>query len=96
MLFIVVVIICFFLFDSHVIKLRIFEHLFMSRFPFLFDLIFFIEIVIIVVAGAAFGLSCGGVLDSVTCDKAGALGLVSALIAALVANQATYLISPKK
>ena len=38
---------------------------------------------LVVVAGAAFGLSCGGVIDAVVCDKAGALGLVTALILVL-------------
>ena len=50
---------------------------------------------IIAVAAGAFGLSCAGVLQSVACDQAGALGLVEAVISALVANQATFLISPK-
>jgi hypothetical protein len=48
------------------------------------------------VAGAVFGLACGNVIDTVTCDKPGAIGLVNALIAALVANQAAYLLSPTK
>jgi len=46
-------------------------------------------------AGGVFGLSCGNVTATVTCDKAGVLGLIQAFIAALVANQATYQISPK-
>lgn len=44
---------------------------------------------------AIFVLSCYGVLTVASCDQPGAIGLVSAFIAALVANQATYLISPK-
>jgi hypothetical protein len=51
---------------------------------------------LLAVAGGAFGLSCGNVIVSVTCDKAGVIGLISALIAALVANQATYQLSPRK
>ena len=51
---------------------------------------------LLAVAGAAFGLSCGNVWVTVTCDKAGVIGLVNALIAALVANQATYQLSPRK
>lgn len=51
---------------------------------------------LVVVACAVFGLSCGGLVAYVTCDKAGALGLVNALVAALVANQSTYLLSPQK
>ena len=45
---------------------------------------------LLAVALAVFGLSCGGVVSAVTCDKPGALGLLSTLIAALVANQAVY------
>ena len=50
---------------------------------------------LLIVAAGAFGLSCAQVLVVVTCDKPGALGLVSAFIAALVANQAAFQISPK-
>jgi hypothetical protein len=48
---------------------------------------------IVVVAGATLGLSCAGILAGVTCDQAGAIGLIKAVVAALVANQATFLIS---
>lgn len=51
---------------------------------------------LLVVAAGAFGLSCAGVLAVAICDQSGAVGLVSAYLAALVANQATYLISPQK
>jgi protein-S-isoprenylcysteine O-methyltransferase Ste14 len=51
--------------------------------------------ILIVVTGAIFGLSCAGILSSVTCDKAGAISLVTALIYAIVANQGTYQILPK-
>ena len=47
------------------------------------------------VAAAIFGLSCGGILDVVTCNQAGALGLVEVLIAALIANQSVYLITKR-
>ena len=50
---------------------------------------------ILVVAGGTFGLSCAGVIGAVTCDQPGALGLVKAFIAALIANQSTYMISPE-
>jgi len=40
-----------------------------------------------------FGLACGGVIEAVTCDKVGALGLAKVLLAALIANQSTYLIT---
>ena len=50
---------------------------------------------ILVVAFAAFGLSCAGWWPTVTCDQAGIAGLIEAFIAALITNQATYLISPE-
>lgn len=50
-------------------------------------------------AAGAFGLACAGWGDqlnlNLTCSHAGALGLLQSLIAALAANQATFLISPK-
>lgn len=52
-------------------------------------------VVLLVATAAIFGLSCAGVLTVASCDQPGAVGLVTALIAALVANQATYTISPK-
>ena len=45
-----------------------------------------------IVALACWKVSAGEV--PVTCDAAGAAALVKALIAAIIANQATYLISP--
>ena len=54
--------------------------------------------ILAVVAGVVYGLSCtswGAAWNiSITCDQAGAQKLIGAFIAALVANQATYLISP--
>jgi hypothetical protein len=50
---------------------------------------------ILVVAGGAFGLSCAAIISAVTCDQPGALGLLKAFIAALIANQSTYMISPE-
>jgi hypothetical protein len=51
---------------------------------------------LIVVAGASFGLSCAGVVDvGVACTQTGAIGLVEVLVSALVANQGTYLITRK-
>jgi hypothetical protein len=54
---------------------------------------------LLVVAVGVFAASCGqfvaGVVG-VTCDKGGALALISAFITALVANQAAYQISPRK
>lgn len=48
---------------------------------------------LVVVAGAVFGLSCAGILSDVVCSEAGAIGLVRVFIAALIANQATYLLA---
>ncbi|MBW1994511.1 MAG: hypothetical protein JRI77_08680 [Deltaproteobacteria bacterium] len=55
---------------------------------------------LLVVTGVTFGLACAGVLYdlfgmAVTCDQAGALGLVRALIFAIVANQGVYKLSPQ-
>jgi hypothetical protein len=51
---------------------------------------------LLVVAGAVFGLSCAKLVDvGITCDQAGAMGLLSAFIAATIANQAAYALSPK-
>lgn len=48
-----------------------------------------------VTALGTFGLSCAGLIDATSCTQAGAWSLVNAFVAALVANQATYLITPK-
>lgn len=51
---------------------------------------------IIVIAAAAFGLSCAGLVDvGLTCDQAGALGLAQLAIDALIANQGVYLLTKK-
>ncbi len=56
---------------------------------------------IVLAAVVAFGVSCtkftipGVDLSGLTCDQAGLESLTQALIAALVANQATYLIARK-
>jgi hypothetical protein len=51
---------------------------------------------LIVTALGIFGLGCASVVVvGVTCDKAGALQLVQILIAALIANQATFLLMVK-
>lgn len=49
----------------------------------------------LLVAVAVVALSCAGITDYVTCDQAGVVGVVEAFLAALVANQAAYLISSK-
>ena len=50
-------------------------------------------------AAALFGLACAGILQElagvqVTCDRAGLIGLVQAFIAAVIANQTAYMITP--
>jgi len=55
---------------------------------------------LLVVAVCAFGLACAGVLTDlfgimITCDKAGAIGLVQAFVLAAIANQATYTLTPQ-
>ena len=50
---------------------------------------------LLAVAGGSYAGSCAGCWSGVTCDQAGALGLVRVFVAALIANQSTYLISPK-
>lgn len=55
---------------------------------------------LLIVAGGSFGLSCAGVLDgalatpAVLCEQRGAMEIAWAFVAALVANQATYQLSP--
>lgn len=43
---------------------------------------------------AAFGLSCAQVIDAVECSRDGALVIVHAFVAALVANQSAFMLSP--
>lgn len=48
-------------------------------------------LLVIVAAAGVFGLSCAGIADvGLTCDKAGAVGLVVFVIEALVVNQAAH------
>lgn len=51
--------------------------------------------VLLISAAGVFGLSCLKIIDSVSCDHAGALGVVKVFIAAMIANQTTYAISPQ-
>ena len=53
-------------------------------------------LLLLAVSASAFGLSCAGVIATATCTQAGAWSVLNVFIAALVANQATYLISPRK
>lgn len=46
-------------------------------------------------AFAVFGLSCAGVLDSVSCSKQGAVGFLGVLFSALIANQSVYQLTKK-
>jgi hypothetical protein len=55
----------------------------------------FMLVILAVVTGSIFGLSCAGIITTVTCDKPGAVGLVTAFIFAVMANQSTNSISPK-
>lgn len=52
---------------------------------------------LVVVSCTAFGFGCWPAfpVHVVTCDAAGAWGLATAFFGALVANQTTYLITPK-
>jgi hypothetical protein len=49
-------------------------------------------------AAASFGLACipGSPLATVTCDQPGAWTIAQAFVAAAIANQTTYLLSPQK
>ena len=53
-------------------------------------------VALVAVSAGAFGLSCSGWWDLVTCDQAGVKGLLEIFAIAVVANQVTYLISPVK
>lgn len=52
---------------------------------------------LVVVAGSVFALSCAGLAAdiglSLTCDRAGAVGLARTLVLAIVANQGVYKLS---
>lgn len=48
---------------------------------------------LLLVAAAAYGLACAGVLQGVVCSEEGLLRLVKVFIAAAIANQATYLLA---
>ena len=51
--------------------------------------------VLVVVAGAWFGLGCAGIVDGPACTKEGAMAAVTFLIHALISNQAAYLMTKK-
>jgi len=51
---------------------------------------------LVIVAGASFGLSCAGLFGiDLSCDQAGAEKIIISFVLALVANQSTFLITPK-
>lgn len=55
---------------------------------------------IVLVAAGAYGLSCAGLLGplygvEIACDQAGVLQLVMAVVAAAIANQTTYKLTPQ-
>jgi len=52
-------------------------------------------VLLLVVSIGAYGLSCANVINNVSCTQPGAIALVDAFIAALVANQAMFLLSPQ-
>jgi len=55
---------------------------------------------LLLVAAGSFGLACASLAGdfglALTCDKPGLIGLVQSFVAALVANQATYLLTVRK
>lgn len=51
---------------------------------------------IVIVAGAAYGLSCAGVIAAIECSQQGLVKLAQVIFAALIANQSVYSISPQK
>ena len=54
-------------------------------------------ILLALIALVSFALACGGATlnPKLTCDQGGLLTLIQSLLAALAANQATFLITPK-
>lgn len=52
--------------------------------------------VLLATAAAIYGIGCAGWLDTgLTCDQNGLTTLVKAFVAAVIANQAAYLITPQ-
>lgn len=52
-------------------------------------------VMLLAVAGGAVALSCGQIVNVVECSKSGIIQMVSVYVAALVANQATFVLSPQ-
>jgi hypothetical protein len=53
-------------------------------------------LLLVIVTAVIYLLNCGGVIQAgITCDRQGLIGLVWSFIVAVMANQATYTISPQ-
>ena len=50
---------------------------------------------LLAIAVAIFGLACAQALSYVTCDQPGAIAALNSFIAAAIANQATFALSPQ-
>ena len=50
---------------------------------------------LLVTSAGILGVSCIGWYDIVACDQSGIKSLVEAFVAAAIANQATYMLTPK-
>jgi len=56
-----------------------------------------IGVLLVVAAGAVYGLSCAGWVDiGISCDREGLCALLGNLVAALVANQSIYVLTHKE
>ena len=55
----------------------------------------FMAAMLLAVSVVALGLSCASVVNVIECSQSGVVQLVSVFISALVANQATYMLSPQ-
>jgi hypothetical protein len=53
------------------------------------------RLIMLASAGVIYGLSCANILNYITCDKAGLIGLGKVLVAAIVVNQSIYQITVK-
>lgn len=52
--------------------------------------------VVALIALTVFGMSCAGLSDAYTCDKAGVWALIKMFVAGVIANQSAYLVLPRK
>lgn len=51
---------------------------------------------LLLVAISIFLFSCAGIYEHVACDQTGAVQIIEAFFSAAIANQATFLLSPKE